>query len=111
MNINWEPTKGNHYQARRGVDDQGNRYRMTANLKAVSVVTPDGYRATDWTAEGALASANEQRQRANAEAEPVIRTAIPLGPEDIAYWEKRAAELLGEVVEIVTMEGSNDTHK
>lgn len=61
MTIQWEPTKGNHYQAQNGTDEYGNKYRMSANLETVTCTTPDGYVSGGWTAEEALSGAINER--------------------------------------------------
>lgn len=59
--IDWKQTTGNHYQSQRGVDDQGNKYTISANLEVVTVRTKDGFTGQGWTEEEALLSALAER--------------------------------------------------
>ncbi len=100
-NVNWEPTKGSHFQARRGTDEDGNRYVMSANLEFVSVITSDGYTGGGWTAEEALDSAIMTRHDAMLEeliAEAAIKDVKIKAPPDLDYeslmfWRERAQEI------------------
>jgi hypothetical protein len=48
------------YSTRSGVDQDGNRYRMTANLEIVSCWLTDGRVGESWTGEGAYYDAMRQ---------------------------------------------------
>jgi len=92
MTVIWEPTKGNHYQAQRGIDESGNVYQMTANLEVVICNTPDDFSGMGWTAQEALGNALAEK-----EAEQSVSLVAPSDPEagELLYWTERAEAVLG----------------
>lgn len=62
MTVVWEQTKGNHFQSRKGIDELGNIYQMTANLERVSCKTPDGFSGSGWTEQEALTAATNNKE-------------------------------------------------
>jgi hypothetical protein len=105
----WEPTKGNHFQAQKGVDELGNIYTLSANKETVTVRTPDGYTGIGWTAEEALESAHATKSEAildefKAESiEDAIQAPPNLSIEALSYWHKRACEVLDLPAQSVTI--------
>lgn len=56
--VNWKPIEPkSDYSALRGIDEEGNRYYMTANREVVYCTLPGGFKGCGWTAEEALESA------------------------------------------------------
>lgn len=92
MIVIWKPTKGNHYQVRKGKDELGNIYHMTADLEVIICKTPDGFSGQGWTAQEALSNA-----LAKKEDEQSVSLVAPSDPEagELLYWTERAEAVLG----------------
>ena len=55
MQIKWTKKEPDmEFSGENGIDENGNRYYITANKEVVTVTTPDGKHGMGWTAEEAL---------------------------------------------------------
>lgn len=105
MPVIWEQTKGNHFQSRKGKDELGNTYRITANLETVSCKTSDGFSGSGWTAREALASAKaNQSASCNLEAnemtvyQRILEVINEIREQELVSLSLSQAETLAEAI-------------
>jgi hypothetical protein len=94
IKVNWEQTKGNHFQPQAGTDEAGNQYMMSANQEVVTVLCIDGSTGQGWTAEDAFHNAHlEDCKRSGV---PVLKAPPDLDAAGLTYWLNRAQAISNE---------------